>query len=132
MTIRVFLALFGAAHIVNGVWMITAPAAWYAAVPGVSGTGPFNPHFVTDIGLAYVASGTGLVLGASHRTWSGAAALAGAAWPLLHALFHVREWLQHGLPPSPSAALSEALGVVAIGALGAILAGLRFRNEGGR
>lgn len=132
MTIRIFLALIGAAHLVNGVWMIAAPAAWYAAVPGVSGTGPFNPHFVTDVGLAFVASGTGLVLGALRRSWAGTAALAGAVWPLLHALFHVREWLEHGLPASPSAALSEALGVVALGLSGATLAWLRARAEGVR
>lgn len=72
----------------NGLIMLAAPAEWYAAVPGVPGTGPFNPHFVRDIGVAYLVCGAALAwfaLTAAAR----AAALAGAAFLLLHALVHV-------------------------------------------
>ena len=40
----------GLVQALNGVLMLLAPEAWYHAVPTVPGTGPFNPHFVRDIG----------------------------------------------------------------------------------
>jgi len=52
--------------------------------------GPFNTHFVRDVGLAYPANGAVLF-------WAGvkrhrAVALAGSAWFVLHALFHIQIW----------------------------------------
>src|SRR5579871_1365158 len=64
MIVRILLLLLGISHIVNGLFMLIAPAEWYASVPGVTATGPFNPHFILDIGMAFVASGAGLMLGA--------------------------------------------------------------------
>jgi hypothetical protein len=52
----------------NGLAMLCLPAHWYAAVPGVADTGPFNPHFIRDIGLAYVVAATTLVWFALDRT----------------------------------------------------------------
>jgi hypothetical protein len=45
--------ILGLSLAANGVIMLAVPAAWYTAVPGVPATGPFNPHFVRDIGVAY-------------------------------------------------------------------------------
>jgi hypothetical protein len=129
MVVRTMLLILGAFHILNGFWMLAAPAIWYAAIPGVAETGSFNPHFITDIALAFVASGTGLILGATTRAWAGPAAVAGAAWPALHGLFHIWIWLSMGFPRALPVALSEALGVVAVGALGALLAWLRINQE---
>ena len=109
--------------------MLAAPAAWYVAIPGVRETGPFNPHFITDIALAFIASGAGLILGARTVAWVGSVAVAGATWPALHALFHVWTWLSMGFPRALPVALSEVLGIVAIGALGAVLAWLRVNQE---
>lgn len=80
----------------NGVSMLAMPADWYASVPGVSETGPYNGHFVRDIGIAYLTT---------------AAAFAWGAWrprPLvfcfatlflgLHAGLHLAEYVAHGLP----------------------------------
>jgi hypothetical protein len=36
--------------------MLFAGPFWYASVPGASGTGPFNPHFVQDIGVAFIVA----------------------------------------------------------------------------
>ena len=38
----------------NGAFMLVAPGPWYETVPGVTGTGPFNPHFIRDIGRDFV------------------------------------------------------------------------------
>lgn len=70
----------------NGLAMLVAPGDWYRAVPGVVYTGPLNLHFVRDIGCAYLVAAGGL----AWRAWSGraGAALAGAAFLLLHAGVH--------------------------------------------
>jgi uncharacterized protein YjeT (DUF2065 family) len=73
---------------INGVVMLAAPAAWYPAVPGVAETGPFNPHFVRDIGAAYLTAGASLLWFAVHPA-TRAAAQAGAVFLALHALIHI-------------------------------------------
>src|SRR5262249_44931537 len=71
--------------------MLAAGPWWYHAVPGVTETGPYNPHFVKDIGAAY------LVVGAAFawRVWRPATAqgamLAAAAFLVLHAAIHVAD-----------------------------------------
>jgi uncharacterized protein YjeT (DUF2065 family) len=72
----------------NGLFMLTAPADWYATVPGVTDTGPFNAHFVRDIGAAYLVAGATLVWFAFDLA-ARPAALAGAAFLALHALVHL-------------------------------------------
>lgn len=126
--VRLILIALGLFHIGNGIWMLLAPMNWYATIPGVSGTGPINHHFVADIGLAFLASGAGLAVGAGKRM--AAYALAGAIWPGLHALLHVWGWLQHGFPQRSDVAVSEAIGVVLVGALGAASAYIHARKEG--
>ena len=130
MVIRILLGILGLFHLGNGAAMLLAPESWYAATPGVGMTGPMNHHFIQDIGLAYLASGAGLILGARAGRTAATLALAGAAWPALHALLHVWGWIAHGIPRDATAFVSEAVGVVALAALGALLAGLRARNEG--
>ena len=49
--------ILGIALAANGFVMLGAPAAWYAAVPGVAATGPFNAHFIRDVGVAYETGG---------------------------------------------------------------------------
>ncbi|HVY56846.1 MAG TPA: hypothetical protein VHA77_03260 [Xanthobacteraceae bacterium] len=122
---RAALALaLGIALAANGLLMLFDPAGWYGLVPGVPETGPFNPHFVRDIGCAYLVAGvawtwfalehfpakwvpvrrrkrdqtqnlearSGLIK--SEHAPSGparAAALAGGAFLVLHALVHVAD-----------------------------------------
>ena len=52
---RYLAGLMGLAFAANGLAMLFASLAWYDTVPGVPTTGPFNPHFVKDIGAIYVA-----------------------------------------------------------------------------
>jgi hypothetical protein len=129
MIVRAGLILLGLFHLGNGLWMLAAPDGWYAAVPGVSATGPINHHFIADIGLAFVTSGAGLMLGARNMRSAGAFAVAGSTWPALHALLHLWGWLHEGFSPTAATAVSESVGVVLIGALGAALAGMRFTEQ---
>ncbi len=84
-------ALLGAGLTANGLYMLASPVAWYFAVPGVTTTGPFNQHFLRDIGLIFVLIGVAFVIGAARPAlrvtlWGGA-----ALWLAGHALFHVWE-----------------------------------------
>lgn len=130
MVFRIGLLVLGLLTLVNGVLMIVAPGAWYALTPGVPLTGPMNPHFIRDIGLAYAASGAGLLAGAWAGRTVAVLALAGATWPALHALFHVTLWLTHGFPNGLAAAATEVIGVVGLGALAVWFAHARAKEEG--
>ena len=55
------LAVLGLSLLANGLFMLLAPAPWYAPIPGVSATGPFNSHFVRDIGCACGIAGAALL-----------------------------------------------------------------------
>lgn len=77
----------------NGAAMLAQPAAWYHAVPGVLYTGPLNPHFVRDIGAAYLASAAGLAWRALRGPAAAPAAQWGALFLGLHAAIHVGEAL---------------------------------------
>ena len=60
-------------------------------MPGVTSTGPFNQHFLRDIGLIFVFLGGAFLVGAARPQvrillWG-----AGAIWLLGHALFHFWE-----------------------------------------
>lgn len=76
----------------NGVFMLFAPLTWYHAVPGVTETGSFNPHFVRDIGAAYLAAGVGLAWFAARRKARTAAQVA-ALFLGVHALIHLADAL---------------------------------------
>jgi hypothetical protein len=130
MVTRLILVLLGLLHLANGLWMLTAPEAWYAAVPGVTMTGPLNHHFIQDIGLAFLASGAGLALAFRPGAVVAALALAGATWPMLHALLHIWGWLAHGFPADTPVAMSEVVGVVLVSAVGFVLAWMNARREG--
>jgi hypothetical protein len=73
----------------NALVQLVAPGWWYAAVPGVVATGPFNPHFVRDIGAAYLVTALGLGWFAARPREAWPALAAGAAFLTLHAAIHI-------------------------------------------
>lgn len=83
--------LLGIGAIANGVFMLVSPANWYFAVPGVTTTGPFNQHFVRDIGLIFIGVGAAFLLGAIRPVYRTVAWGAAAVWLSGHALFHFWE-----------------------------------------
>ena len=85
---RILAGVLGAAAALNGLVMLADGARWYQVVPGVTHTGPFNPHFIADIGAAFLAAGGALIA----RAWRPAlwpAAVAGAAFIGLHGIIHI-------------------------------------------
>ncbi|HEY9234077.1 MULTISPECIES: hypothetical protein [Phenylobacterium] len=83
--------LLGLAALANGVFMLASPEGWYFAVPGVTTTGPFNQHFIRDIGLIFLLLGGGLLLGAAQRRFRVLLWSAAGLWLSGHALFHFWE-----------------------------------------
>ncbi len=72
--------------------MLAAPFWFYANVPGVDETGPFNPHMMRDTGCAFLLAGACLALFAWRARFAAAGA-AGAAYLALHAMMHVWDGL---------------------------------------
>lgn len=97
MLFRVLAGLIGLFDTANGLYMALSPRAWFTGASGAMTTGPFNPHFVTDIGFAYLAGGMALLAFAWSPQWRLAAF--GASWFLgFHALFHLTHAAQgHGI-----------------------------------
>ena len=84
-------AVLGLGAAANGLFMLISPGKWYFAVPGVTTTGPFNQHFVRDIGLIFLLVAIAMLTGvvrpvARVLLWSAA-----ALWLAGHALFHFWE-----------------------------------------
>jgi uncharacterized protein YjeT (DUF2065 family) len=84
-------ALNGTFVFVNGLFMFVAPAQWYHIIPGVTLTGPFNQHFVRDIGLIQMLLGAMFDIGVAWPAsrfflWSAA-----TAWLSAHAVLHLWE-----------------------------------------
>ncbi|HTM96894.1 MAG TPA: hypothetical protein VL100_13930 [Croceibacterium sp.] len=123
-------ALLGVGALANGIFMLVSPADWYFAVPGVTTTGPFNQHFLRDIGLIFLLAGLAFLIGAALSPvrvmlW-GAASL----WLSAHALFHFWE-VAVGIC-GPSALMRDFAAVTLPAILGLLLTGwaaLRERGE---
>jgi hypothetical protein len=87
--IRIVTGLLAVILGANGLAMLFAGLWWYGVVPGVVATGPYNPHFVRDIGVAYlvVAGGLGAYSFRPREAWP--ALVCAAAFLTLHACIHV-------------------------------------------
>lgn len=90
-TCLITAVVMGVLALLNGIYMLVSPADWYFAVPGVTTTGPFNQHFIRDIGIVYLFLSAALLIGAARPgprvvLWAGA-----TLWQTCHALFHFWE-----------------------------------------
>ncbi|MBB4098667.1 hypothetical protein [Sphingomonas kyeonggiensis] len=86
-----FAMLLGVLGLLNGSYMLISPVGWYFAVPGVTTTGPFNQHFIRDIGIIFLFIGAAFLIGTVRQQmravlWGGA-----TLWLACHALFHFWE-----------------------------------------
>ena len=99
--------LFG----LNALAMLIAGQLWYASTPGVTETGPYNAHFVADIGVAFAAVTASLLMGLLPLPHARLFVLPGAIFLIGHALVHLAGFLHHG---PPAGALAIATEVIAI------------------
>lgn len=120
---RPLLYTLSALQLLNGLMMLAAPRFWYAAVPGVTGTGPFNAHFVRDIGLGFMSAGGALGLAAFYTALARPLVLVASIFLLGHALLHLAEMIVHGAEAGP------AMRDIALIVLPALLPLAVFRRE---
>ena len=95
---RILAAVLGLGGAANGVVMLAAPALWYDSVPGLPHTGPFNPHFVRDIGCAFLTVGIAQIWAALAPGWRFPLVTAAALFLGAHALLHVYDTAVGNLP----------------------------------
>ncbi|WP_334162609.1 hypothetical protein [Phenylobacterium sp.] len=85
---RIIAGVLAAVFTANALAMLFASWWWYGAVPGVTATGPYNPHFVRDIGAAYLVTAAGLGWFAWRPAQGWPALAIGAGFLTLHAAVH--------------------------------------------
>lgn len=84
------LLVIGIGTLANALWMLAGPMHWYEEVPAaVPDTGPFNPHFVRDIGCAFLTVGVALVWAARDRAHRMPLAAMSALFLSAHAILHI-------------------------------------------
>ena len=112
---RIVFLLSGLGNLGNALWMLADPYGWYVGLPAaVPDFGPYNEHFITDVGAAYLAL-TALAILALAWGDLRSCRLAGAGWAVFsapHFLFHARHL----------DGLSSVDKVAELGTLGATLA----------
>ena len=83
-------AVFGVGTLANALWMLAGPMHWYTDLPAaVPDTGPFNPHFVRDIGCAFLTVGVTLLWAAFSRRVREPLVAMAALFLVAHGLLHV-------------------------------------------
>lgn len=89
------LLLLGIGSLANAVWMLVQPANWYAELPaGVPDYGPFNVHFVRDIGCAFATVGVAQIWAALEPRFRLPLVAVAALFLIAHAVLHVHDTLR--------------------------------------
>jgi hypothetical protein len=93
-----FLVL-GVMHAGNALWMLADPLRWYQDLPAaVPDTGPFNAHFVRDIGCAFLAAGASLVWAAFVRAYRAPLVATATLFIAAHGVLHVFDTARGAVP----------------------------------
>ena len=88
--LKLVLGLFAAGNLANAAWMLVAPEHWFHKLPaGVPDTGPFNEHFVRDLGVVFLLMGLALVWAALRSRPRVPVLAIVSGFYVLHALLHV-------------------------------------------
>ena len=86
------LGFLAVTTLANAIWMLVAPLRWYhdlpAAVPDFS---PFNPHFVRDVGCAFLTAGVALAWALRRIEWRVPLVGTAAVFFVAHAVLHVHD-----------------------------------------
>ena len=53
---RLVLWAFVAYYLLTGLYIAVLPQVFYLNAPGVEATGPYNMHFIRDVGFAFLTS----------------------------------------------------------------------------
>jgi hypothetical protein len=87
---RIGLHGLAAINLANGVWMLWDPALWYTELPaGVPDFGPYNEHFVRDIGAVFLTLAVALAWAAQRERYRLPLVAVTCLFYVLHAGGHV-------------------------------------------
>ena len=94
-------------YLITGLYIAVLPLVFYETGPGVSDTGPYNMHFLRDVGFAFTVSALGIAYGLKRKLKP--LVVFGTAWLAMHGLFHLILWFMH---PSSEGAVNDLVLVV--------------------
>ncbi len=84
------LLLAGLGNVANALWMLGSPGSWYTTLPGgVPDFGPYNEHFIRDLGCMFLTWGAAMVWAAFRPASRLTIVAMLAAWYGGHAMVHV-------------------------------------------
>lgn len=99
--LRIIYLFFCLLSIFNGAWMLLFPLSWYTDLPAaVPNTGPFNQHFVRDLGVVFLLFGFAFGWAALNIDRSRPVHLAITVFFTGHALIHLADIMSGRLPHS--------------------------------
>jgi hypothetical protein len=97
-------------YLLTGLYVAVSPHEFYENAPGVTDTGPYNMHFIRDVGFAFVVSALGIAYGLARRLKP--LIIFGTAWLAMHGLFHLILWFIHSDPTSESSLIDLVIVVL--------------------
>jgi hypothetical protein len=110
-------------YLITGLYISVFPLVFYETGPGVSDTGPYNMHFLRDVGFAFTVSALGIAYGLRRKLKP--LLVFGTAWLAMHGLFHLILWFMH---PSFEGAVNDLVLVVLPAAVATYL-GLTYKDS---
>jgi len=93
--IRQLIWVLVAFYLLTGLYIAVLPQDFYLNAPGALETGPYNMHFIRDVGFAFITSA--IAIGYGIYANAKPVMVFGALWLLLHGLFHLTLWVVHGM-----------------------------------
>lgn len=94
-------------YLLTGFYLVVSPYGFYENAPGVTDTGPYNMHFIRDVGFAFTVSALGIAFGLMRRLKP--LIVFGTAWLTMHGMFHLILWFAHSEHTSEAALVDLAV-----------------------
>ena len=126
MKTNILTAVLGFGFFVTGLFAFFYPQEFFSLLGDYYGT--FNYHFVKDAGIAFLSSGSLLLLSLRIIKWRLPLTLGGALFVVLHGVFHL-QMLIMGMATAPADIAFEVLVVISPSALAALLLIIRIRER---
>ena len=126
MKTNILTTILGIGFFVTGLFAFFYPFEFFSLLGDYYGT--FNYHFVKDAGIAFISSGSLLLLSLRFIEWRLPLTLGGALFVVLHGVFHVQMLIQ-GMATTLADIAFELLVVISPSVLAAILLIIRVRER---
>lgn len=121
--IRLLIWAFVAFYLLTGLYIAVLPDDFYLNAPGAQETGPYNMHFLRDVGFAFITSSVAIGYGVYANAKP--VMVFGSLWLLIHGLFHLTLWVVNGAHLDGAAAIDAA--TVSIPAIAVFALCMRYR-----